>query len=341
MSVSDPDRQVLDAALAWRRDDHSVVLFTVARTWGSSPRPVGSLLVIRPDGRLVGSVSGGCVEEDLVERCRAGEWSDVGVRGMAYGVDRAEADRFGLPCGGRLELVAETLVDSSTLEPLVAALDARRLLAREVDLQTGAVRLRDTSAEEPFHYDTVLLRKVFGPAWRLVIIGAGQLSRYVAEFAQPLGYEVIVCDPRPEYAKGFDVRGVSIETGMPDDVVRASVTDSRSAVMALTHDPRLDDMALMEALESEAFYVGAIGSMGNQRKRRLRLAELGVERDRLDALHGPIGLPIGSRTPAEIAVAVVAELVASRHGIRMQRRKPEVEAGNDGSNAIALSARAG
>jgi len=339
MSICDPDREVLDASLTWLRDGHRVVLFTVARTWGSSPRPLGSLLVVRHDGRLVGSVSGGCVEEDLVERCQAGEWLDAGVRGVAYGVDRAEADRFGLPCGGRLELVAETLVDGSSLEPVTAALDARRLTAREVDLRTGMVRLQDAAHEDLFHYDPDLLRKVFGPKWRLVIIGAGQLSRYVAEFARPLGYEVIVCDPRAEYTQGFDVEGVRLESDMPDDVVRALATDTRSAVLALTHDPRLDDMALMEALESPAFYVGAIGSMGNQGKRSRRLIELGVAKARLGALHGPVGLPIGSKTPAEIAVAVVAELVASRNGVRLQRCEPSVDAGVDARWAVALSAR--
>ena len=273
------------------------------------------MLVVRHDGHLVGSVSGGCVEEDLIERCRAGEWSDAGVRGMAYGTNRAEADRFGLPCGGRLELVAETLEDASSLQPLTLALDARRRTTREIDLRTGGVELRAATCEGRFYYDTNLLRKSFGPQWRLVIIGAGQLTRYVADFSKPLGYEVIVCDPRPEYRLGFEVEGVQLLGGMPDDVVREFAGDARTAVLALTHDPRLDDMALMEALESNAFYVGAIGSVGNQRKRRQRLTELGISEARVKALHGPVGLPIGSKTPAEIAVAIVAELVATRRGI--------------------------
>jgi len=341
MAISDPDREVLDATLTWLRDGHHPVLFTVAKTWGSSPRPAGSLLVVRQDGRLAGSVSGGCVEEDLVERCRAGEWREIGVRGVAYGANRAEADRFGLPCGGRLELLAETPADGTGLEPIVTALETRRLIAREVDLETGAVRLRDVPDDALFHYDGRLLRKVFGPIWRLLVVGAGQLSRYVAEFAQPLGYEVIVCDPRSEYAEGFDVAGARLTTSMPDDVVRETATDPRSAVLALTHDPRLDDLALMEALVSDAFYVGAIGSLANQRKRRHRLAELGIPETRLAALHGPVGLPIGSRTPAEIAVAVVAELVAARHGVRLTRDSPRAESGTNDADPLPVPADTG
>jgi xanthine dehydrogenase accessory factor len=310
----DPDQEVLEAASRWLNQGRTVVLFTVGRTWGSSPRPAGALLAVRDDGRMVGSVSGGCVEEHLVARCQAGEWRTSRVTGLAYGTDRAEADRFGLPCGGRLELVAETLDSARDLAPVLEALANRRRVTREVDLKSGAVSIHDLQQETAFHYDEHRLVRVFGPNWRVLIIGASQLSRYVARFAEPLGFEALVCDPRPEYADGFDWPEARLVPGMPDDAARGLARDDRCAVLALTHDPRLDDMALMQALQSDAFYVGAIGSRANQRARLGRLAQLGIDSQRLSALHGPIGLPIGSRTPAEIAVAIVAELVAVRQG---------------------------
>mgnify|MGYP001822715277 FL=1 len=320
MSQGDPDREVLETASRWLEQGNEVMLFTVGRTWGSSPRPPGALLAVRDDGRMAGSVSGGCIEEHLVARCQAGEWRTSRVTGLAYGVDRAEADRFGLPFGGRLELVAELLDSARDLAPVLEALASRRRVAREVDLHSGAVFIHELPQEAAFQYDEQRLVRVFGPDWRVLIIGAGQLSRYVARFAEPLGFEALVCEPRPEYADGFDWPEARLVPGMPDDAARGLAQDDRCAVLALTHDPRLDDMALMEALQSEAFYVGAIGSRSNQRARLARLEHLGVDSQRLSTLHGPIGLPIGSRTPAEIAVAIVAELVAVRQGAEKTAR---------------------
>jgi xanthine dehydrogenase accessory factor len=281
MTQGDPDRDVLEAASHWLNRGHNVVLFTVGRTWGSSPRPPGALLAVRDDGRMAGSVSGGCVEEHLVARCQAGEWRSSHVTGLAYGVDRAEADRFGLPCGGRLELVVEALDSAQDLAPVLEALANRRRVAREVDLISGAVSIHLLQGEAEFQYDGRRLIRVFGPGWRVLIIGAGQLSRYVASFAEPLGFEALVCDPRPEYADGFDWNEARLVPGMPDDAARGLAHDDRCAVLALTHDPRLDDMALMEALQSAAFYVGAIGSRSNQRARLTRLEQLGLDSEQL------------------------------------------------------------
>jgi len=198
---------------------------------------------------------------------------------------------------------------------VLQALDDRKLIARRVCLATGEVSLHAATVLDEFRFDGRDVTKVFGPAWRLLLIGAGQLSRYTAEMALALDYDVVVCDPREDYARNWAVPGAVLDARMPDDAVRALAHDARSAVVALTHDPKLDDMALLEALASGVFYVGALGSTANNGRRRDRLRKMGLTAGQLERLHGPVGLPIGSRTPAEIAIAILAEITALRHGI--------------------------
>jgi xanthine dehydrogenase accessory factor len=322
------DREVLETAVDWLDAGHVVYLVTVARTWGSSPRPPGSLLAVRADdARFVGSVSGGCVEDDLSARLAAQGASQALPRIERYGVTPEQNHRFGLPCGGRLDLLVEQLTSAEPLRAILRAMDARRLTARRVCLATGEVSLHAPESDAAFHFDGQNLVKVFGPAWRLVLIGAGQLSRFVAQMAQALDYEVIVCDPREEYAAIWQVADAVLDTRSPDDAVCALAHDARSAVVALTHEPKLDDLALMEALVSPAFYVGALGSHANNAKRRLRLADLALPQEAIARLHGPVGLPIGSRAPAEIAVAILAELTALRNGIvlRAESQAPHAD----------------
>jgi xanthine dehydrogenase accessory factor len=337
------DREVLTAAAGWLDAGHAVYLVTVARSWGSSPRPPGSLLAVRADdARFVGSVSGGCVEDDLSARLAAHGASLALPRIERYGVTPEQTHRFGLPCGGRLDLVVEQLVGAEPLRAILRAMDARRLMTRRVCLATGEVSLHAVEGAGEFRFDGANLLKVFGPAWRLVVIGAGQLSRFVAQMAQALDYEVIVCDPRDEYAAQWQAADAALDTRSPDDAVRALACDARSAVLALTHEPTLDDLALMEALVTPAFYVGALGSRTNNAKRRARLASLGLPVAALARLHGPVGLPIGSRTPAEIAVAILAELTAVRNGVELRvsnasQRTDAVPLLDDGAVACAES----
>jgi xanthine dehydrogenase accessory factor len=291
----------------------------VARTWGSAPRPPGSLLAIGAQGRLSGSVSGGCVEDDLLQRVADGSLAPGPATLIDYGIARDDAARFGLPCGGRLELLAETLESPAALRPLLEAMQARRLLTRRVCLRTGECSLHPVDPHEAFFYDGDTLRKTFGPGWRMLIIGAGQLSAYLAQFASALDYEVTVCDPREEYASSWQLDGVRLDTRMPDDAVSALAKDRRCVVLALSHDPKLDDLALLQALNADNFYVGALGSQVNNDKRRARLASLGIDSERLAQLHGPVGLPIGSRTPPEIALAILAGVTAARHNVRLMR----------------------
>jgi xanthine dehydrogenase accessory factor len=315
-----PDHEVLAAAADWLDAGRPTALITVARTYGSSPRPVGSLMAVNAGGDWLGSVSGGCVETHLLAQLRA-SWP-AQARLTTFGVTRDEAQRVGLPCGGRIELLVEPLHSAAPLRAVLAAMRQRRLLARRVCLNTGEVSLHAATREQVFSCDERTLEKVFGPQWRLLLIGAGHLARDVVAMARALDYEVIVCEPRAEHARQWQTPGAELDARMPDDAVKALARDARSAVLALTHDPKLDDLALMEALESEAFYVGALGSVANNAKRRERLAWLGVRADAIARLHGPIGLPIGSKTPAEIAVAILAELTAVRRGITLTVSAP-------------------
>ena len=307
------DQEVLQTALAWLQERHEVALVTVLKTWGSSPRPPGSLMIMRRDAVHAGSVSGGCVEADLLQRYRDHELSTASPTRIDYGVDRQDATRFGLPCGGRLELLVENFNDSQQCQQLISAMQQHQLVSRQVDMLSGDVKLQAARAEQAFTYQGDTVCKVFGPRWRMLLIGAGHLSQYVSQLALMLDYHVIVCDPREEYAQAWKVDGTELITLMPDDAVLAYATHARSIVVALTHDPKLDDLALLDALSSPAFYVGAIGSKRNCALRRERLKGLGVTNQQLDRLHAPIGLSIGSHTPPEIAVSIMAQITALRN----------------------------
>ncbi|KAB2964742.1 XdhC family protein [Zoogloea sp.] len=305
------DQQVLNAVQRWSAAGRRFALVTVARTWGSAPRPPGAWLALRDDGAVQGSVSGGCIEDDLIERMRDGRLAAQAPFRLDYGVTKAEAERFGLPCGGSLELVVEPNPDPVLLADLYARIGSGQLVRRVVDLGRGLVSIEDGLPGPTLSWDGQVLATLHGPRWRLLIIGAGQISTYLAQMAQALDYQVSVCDPRIEYSAGWEVAGAPWVPGMPDDAVLAMNPDPRTAIVALTHDPRLDDMALLEALKSPAFYVGALGSHLNNRKRKERLLEyFDLGREEVERLHGPVGLAIGSRTPPEIAVSILAEMTA-------------------------------
>ena len=310
------DLQVIRQVATWLAEGRGGVLGTITRTWGSAPRPVGSVVGVRDDGQIAGSVSGGCIEDDLIAKVREGALDLKTPELLRYGVGAEEATRFGLPCGGTLELMLEPLAARSLIPELLAKLDAGKRVQRVLELATGAVQLNTPRADaDLLSLSEKTLTTHHGPQWRLLIIGAGQMTQYLANMALGLDYQVLICDPREEYADGFAVPGTTLTRDMPDDVVTAFAPDGHSAVVALTHDPKLDDLALMEALKSPAFYVGAIGSRVNQAKRKQRLAEhFEVTAEQLARLHGPVGLSIGARTPPEIALAILAHMTAERYG---------------------------
>jgi xanthine dehydrogenase accessory factor len=325
------DLQILRQVVAWRAAGRGVVLGTITRTWGSAPRPVGSVVAVRDDGQIAGSVSGGCIEDDLIDRVRRHALAAKVPQVVRYGVTGDEAARFGLPCGGTIELVLEPVAAHTRVEALLRELTAGRRMRRELLLATGEVTLAPACGADVVVLDDRKLISTHGPHWRMLIIGAGQLASYLAQMAQALEYQVIVCDPRDEYT--LDTPGVTRVKAMPDDAVKELAPDAHTAVIALTHDPKLDDLALMEALHSAAFYVGAIGSRLNQAKRKQRLAEhFGLGEAELARLHGPVGIKNGARTPPEIAVSILAELTAVRYGWRIpepvfEGAPPQIEAG--------------
>ena len=335
------DVMVLRTLRDWRKAGKRALLATVVRTWGSSPRPVGSIMALCEDGAVVGSVSGGCIEDDLIyqhTQAYASKDSEGGSKTIPsgppafvkYGVTADEAHRFGLPCGGTLELLLEYDPDSASLAQLVAALEAGQLVQRRMRLNDGAVTLAQATAPAALSVSAAELVNTFGPEYRMLLIGAGQLTEYLATMALFSGFAVTVCDPREEYRSAWQVAGATVLSDMPDDVVIAFKPDRRSCVIALTHDPKLDDLALLEALATDAFYVGAIGSRRNNEARHQRMLEhFGQTEASLARLRGPIGIYIGSKTPPEIAVSVMAEVLAVKNGVVLPRDMEVAQAKNE------------
>ena len=215
----------------------------------------------------------------------------------------------------------EPLQSADWIDEVLEHCSRHALVARTLQLDSGSVAVEAAARGEKFEFDGTKLRALFGPRWRLLIVGAGQLSRVLAQMALALDFEVVCCDPREEYHLTWDVSGTTFSKEMPDDLVLQLQLDPHSAVVALTHDPKLDDMVLLEALKSPAFYIGALGSRGNTAARKQRLALFDLSPAEIDRLHGPVGLDLGSKTPAEIAVSIVAEIVAVKNGVALMQKK--------------------
>jgi len=312
--MNSTDYQVLQSAISWLQDGKRVALATVVQTWGSSPRPVGSWLAIREDGQVVGSVSGGCVEDDLIRRVQTEILTRTSPELVKYGVSKDEAVRFGLPCGGTLQLLVEPRPELAILEAIMSGIKKCSIVLREVNVLTGQSTLSIGNRSTQFQFSNEKMQTIYGPRWRMFIIGAGQLSLCLASFALTSDFDITIIDPREEYAEGIGSEGIQFIQGMPDDVMQELGVDSHTAIVALTHDPKIDDLALIDALQSEAFYVGALGSHTNTQKRKERLREFNLSTEQLERLHGPVGLAIGALTPPEIAVSIMAEVIAVKYG---------------------------
>jgi xanthine dehydrogenase accessory factor len=328
------DLEVVKSAVNWQEAGRRVTLVTIVKTWGSAPRPVGAMTVIRDDGHVMGSVSGGCVEDDLIDKVKAGQLAYSKPERTVYGVTQEQAARWGLPCGGTLELVLEPVSERSKLKELLQTIEKHELVARTLDMETGEVTLQAGKWFDELTFDGKTLKTVHGPRWRLLMIGAGQVSRYLAQMAMALDYHVTVCDPREEYMDEWDLQGVTLTRKMPDDVVLEMNMDGHSAVVAVTHDPKLDDLALLEALKSPAFYVGALGSQKNNDARRKRLADFDLSGDEIKRLRGPVGLKLGGKTPPEIALSILAEMTAVRRGVQIPELVPPAKAESSAGCAV-------
>ena len=312
--MNSTDQTILSCLLASLNQGEKPWLVTVVATIGSSPRPVGSLVAFRADGSQVGSVSGGCVEEDLIARLLAREFSGPQVYLTDYGVSAEDNEKWGLPCGGRLELAIQQLdtKDLGWVKDAHHAMSTRQTLRRSVSLQSGETWISPSEHFAPLEKNDDTLTHCFGPRHRLLLVGAGQLAAHLSTLALAMDYEVMLADSR-EWAldqwQGPDVEKI---LGLPDDVVREHAADEHCAVITLSHDPRVDDMALMEALDSACWYVGALGSVRTTEKRLQRLSQLGLSSGALARLHAPVGLSIGSKTTMEIAVSIMAQLTQLR-----------------------------
>ena len=338
------DEKVLARVVECLSEGKPCWLATVVATYGSSPRPVGSLLTCNTEGEIVGSLSGGCVEDDLLEKLTLGRLAHERAQFFRYGDDEEEAEKLGLPCGGHLDIVVEALEARMLphFEKIKKRLQSRNLCQRTVDLRDRSIATFDVDRFEELRYEenAQTLMQTYGPRYQLFLIGAGMVSQYVAEMAQALDYRVVICDPRRDVLDGFPVAGVEKICDMPDDAIRESANDCHTAIIALTHDPRIDDMGLMEALKTSAFYVGAMGSSRTSDSRRERLRALDISVHELERLHAPAGLSIGSKTPPEIALSILAEITS----IRKQRETDKTDVsvlersvGHESEPAVARS----
>jgi xanthine dehydrogenase accessory factor len=308
------DITVLTQLDAWLEQPCSVWLVTVIKTYGSSPRQPGAMCVLRNDGMLVGSVSGGCIEDDLKEKLSADLLPADQAQIVTYGETSEERDRFKLPCGGTLDLLIEPITEANWLATVLVQINNHQLITRTVQLSPLSHTLSEASSNSaPIYRTDTAISITYGPRWRMLIIGTTDTATYLAQMAQALDYHVLVAEPREDMQHSWNNQYGELLTMMPDDAVSSIKPDMNTAIVALTHDPKLDDMALLEALKSDAFYVGALGSKRNNENRRERLALFDLTPEHIARLHGPVGLSIGSKTPAEIAVAILAELIQLRH----------------------------
>ena len=312
------DLQVIERALKWANEGLTVWLCTVLKTFGSSPREPGAMLVACSTGAYIGSLSGGCVEEDFIGRLQSGDF-DKPVQQIRYGGEDSAAS-VRLPCGGSLDVLVEQLTPTAEnlthLEVMHATLLGRQSLSRYISLSDGRKRFNPATLADPaVAFDTTSVSIRIGPALRLIIAGISSISSPCALFAQSLGFEVIVCDPNEDARKHFDVPGVEVQAVLPSVFIASGGCHANTAVVAVTHDPRIDDLAMIEAVRTEAFYIGVMGSQQTSQQRAERLLRSGGLTDaQLARITMPIGLNLGSKTPSEIALAVMADIVRLYRG---------------------------
>ncbi len=315
---------MLNQVAVWLRNGTPCWLSTVVATYGSSPRPVGSLMACTMSQKLVGSLSGGCVEEDLLKKISNGSLAQESFEFIRYGETAEEAEKLGLPCGGHLDLVVEKITPKTDIiqhfTDISKHMQQRKAIRRIVRLNTSQHSLMDPTDSLPLKYDSdqQVLEQTYGPSYRMYIVGTNMVSEYVARLALALDYQVTVIDTNSQKLYEFNVDNVKKICDMPDDVLMEGAIDEYCAIVALSHDPRLDDIALIAALDSNAFYIGAMGSIRTSVKRMQRLCELDVSEASLEKLHAPIGMDIGSKTPPEIAVSIMAEVT------RVKNRQSEL-----------------
>lgn len=310
------DRQVIEQIDKWLRIDNDCWLCTIIATKGSSPRPIGSLLVINSLGVSCGSVSGGCIEDDIAKQIVNQQLTASNPSILIYGVDASENERLGLPCGGELTLLVQpieaTHYNQQQFEEILSALSQRQSISRISSAVDNSSSLLSAPIFHPLNRSGDKVTHCFGPRFQMLLIGAGQLSKVLAELALAMDYQVIVCDPRPELIEQWDLVDVEAIFDTPDQLIFKHGGDAQSVIISLTHVNAIDDLAIASALKTDAFYIGALGSMRTSESRKQRLLAQGLNVAELSQLHAPVGLSIGSKTPIEIAVSIMAELTSLR-----------------------------
>jgi len=327
--TADRTEDMPELALAWYRAGQGAALATVVETWGSAPRPVGSQLAISGDGRMMGSVSGGCVEGAVVTEALE-SLADGKSRLLTFGVADEEAFAVGLACGGRISVLVEPVGDGPEAMPeglladLVAARSAGRPVALLTHPETAQRRLTDGPGDAKSEAIAARLRAdrsgleedgwfiaVHNPPLRMVVVGAVHIAQPLLPMARACGFAPTLIDPRGAFGSASRFPGETILDDWPDEAMTALGPDARTAVVTLTHDPKLDDPALIAALASPAFYIGCLGSSRTHARRLSRLYEAGMSEAQIARLHAPVGLDIGAKSPAEIAVSIMAEVIQS------------------------------
>ena len=317
--------QIVEQALAWIDAGKGAALATVVQTWGSAPRPVGSLLAISDQAELAGSVSGGCVESAVAaEALEALE--DGACRILSYGVSDEEAFGVGLACGGEIRVMVEPIdvgqgPDAALLRDLAEARAARSAVTYAVNTESWERRLIAPEAEDPLAEEAAAIRLtdksafagdwflgVHNPPLRLAVIGAVHIAQPLMQMARLAGYDATLIDPREAFAAEARFPGETITHDWPDEALKKHGLDARTAVVTLTHDTKLDDPAIMTALRSPIFYLGCLGSTKTNGLRKDRLRNAGFGDEEVAKINGPVGLDIGAKSPAEIAVSIMAEM---------------------------------
>ena len=309
---------VLQQLNIWLNQGITPWLATVIETYGSSPRPVGSMMIYHPDKGIIGSLSGGCIEQELINQLAEGHFSSGAVKPwpliVRYGESEEQRSRLALPCGGHLDVLIEKveLKQQPHFQQIEKSLHTRQWISRCINLADATVKTLDSCEHHDIQRLPHQVIHTLKPNDKLLMVGAGEVARCLAEICKNLEFDITLCDFRDEFLQGWQVEGVNVIKAMPDDVIADSFNDHHCAIVALAHDPRVDDMAMMQALTTNAFYVGAMGSLKTSNLRRQRLLELELTGQQIEKLHAPIGLSIHSRTPYEIAVSIAAQLIAER-----------------------------
>lgn len=313
MTAADEVGLLLDRAAAWRDAGHGLALATVVRAWGSAPRRPGAWLLVRDDGLFEGSVSGGCVEAEVIAAARR-RIAAGGGELLEFGVADATAWAAGLACGGRIAVLVQAIDDSGFPPALLDRIAEERAGGRPVSLRTSLATLQTRIGGDPAADEAGEHVQRIDPPLRLMLIGAVHIAQMLVPLAASLGWRTLVVDPRAAFAAAPRFAGLDIDPRWPDEALAGWQPDAATAVVALSHDPKIDDPGLAAALRSPAFYIGALGSRRTHASRLGRLAGLGFDAPALARIDGPVGLPIGAAGPAEIAVAIAAAIIAAWRG---------------------------